>query len=104
MVFQPYPGLLCFQPYPGLFGHIMVESTEAAMASEHYLDITTALEGVDELAFADVIMPAGRLGHAGDGRHYQGAHRAMGGVGDTKVTIGEKRPPAGDERSGLLGR
>ena len=57
---------------------------------------------IDELAFADVITPTGWLCHAGDGRHHLGAHHAIGGVGNAKVTIGQERPTSWDERCGLL--
>ena len=64
--------------------------------------VDPALQGVDELAVADVIMPPGRLCHAGDRRHHLGAHRAVAGVGDAQIPIGEELPPSWDEWGGLL--
>jgi hypothetical protein len=63
--------------------------------------LDSALEGIDELTVAGVIMPPGRLSHAGDGRHHLGTHLAMARLRHPKVTIGEKRTTAWHERCGL---
>src|SRR6478609_5757810 len=54
------------------------------------LQLDPALEDVDELAVALVIVPAGRLAEALGRLHDLGAHRAGAAFGNAEVAIGEE--------------
>src|SRR5205814_1433692 len=53
-----------------------------------------ALQRIDELSLADMVMPSGRLGHAGDCQRYLRPHPAVGGLGDAEVAVLEELAPS----------
>ena len=68
------------------------------------LEIDPALEDLDELAVALVIMPAGRPAQALARGHHLGAHPAGARFGDAEVAISEEIAPSLDQdRLGTAG-
>src|SRR5215470_3684286 len=61
-------------------------------ALEFQLD--PAIQEIDELAIASMVMPAGRLGHTGDRLHDLTAHPAAAGLLQVEVTIAEEIAPS----------
>src|SRR5215471_16900655 len=61
-----------------------------------------AFQRIDKLAIASVVMPAGRLGHAGDRLHDLTTHRAAARVADAEIAIVEEIAPPLDHHRLLL--
>src|SRR5205814_6784478 len=68
------------------------------------VDLDPAVQHVNELVVADMIVPAGRLAHAGFRLSQLGPHLAAAGVLDRQVAIGEEIAPALDHHRVLGGR
>src|SRR5205807_8733449 len=69
---------------------------EPAAAAVLEGEFDPALQRIDELTFADVVVPAGRLGHAGDRRRQLRPHPAVARLGNAEVAVFEEAPPAFD--------
>src|SRR6516165_11723981 len=67
-----------------------VACLEPAAAAILELQLDPALERVDELSLADVVMPAGRLGHSGNGRCYLRPHPPVRRLGDAEIAVLEE--------------
>src|SRR6516162_1509241 len=67
-----------------------VARLEPAAAAVLEFELDPALQCVDELALADMIMPAGRSGHAGQRRRHLRPHPSVASRGDAEVAVFEK--------------
>src|SRR5882762_8035842 len=60
-------------------------------------ELDPALQGVDELALADVVVPAGRLGHPGDGGRQLRPHPAIARRRHAEIAVFEEGAPSLDK-------
>src|SRR4051812_36408820 len=85
------PQFIVFQPARDEHRVALLAAQELA-ALEFKLD--PAVQQVDELAVAGVIMPAGRLRHAGLRLHDLAAHLAAAGLLQGEITVAEEVAPS----------
>ena len=76
---------------------------DANLLTRFEFQIDPALQDVDELGLAHVVVPPGGLRHAGDGLGDLRPHGALGSLGDAEVAVIEEGTPARDARSRLVG-
>src|SRR6266496_3523389 len=73
-----------------------VAGAEAEHLTALEFELDPAVQHIDELVFADMVMPTGRLGHAGLGLGQLGAHLAAAGGFDGEIAISEEIAAAFD--------
>src|SRR6266478_2558721 len=73
-----------------------VAGFEPAAGAVLEFELDPALQRIDELALADVVVPAGRLGHAGERGRQLRPHPAVARRRHAEIAVFEETPPALD--------
>src|SRR5215469_18674954 len=74
-----------------------VAGLQPAIRAVLEFELDPALQRVDELSLANMVMPASRLGHSGDRRRYLRPHPPVSRLRDAEVAVFEEITPPLDE-------